>query len=1210
MKNRSFRLNEIIERGSFVHKKLRFVSFYWCFFIKSNSFEFVNDYSFYTILFMKLLLSILFLFTTLFCSNMLMSQCISSNYDQTIIFNAEIQQNIFVDPDTYDEVVINVPGTMDINFVGCQIALTDELNNVIDFGTNNITHLFSSTGTYRLHFFDEFACTANELGGSVSIDFECSTLDFDGLFVEDRDLNDGSTNPNKTYVISHNRYGGEMFNGTDGEDFISSTKANVSNIPSGLTGALIKSNDSTLTLSLSGSADNHENADDISNISIQFSDNAFVNYTALETVNSTITGLEIEFIEEYSVGSTGDFTTIAGAVAGVDRFDILILDAETFVENSIVIDKTLRIIGAGPKHTIIKADNNYDAANSRIFTVNSNLEQIEFSGLTLKNARYAWGGGGITSSSPTKIVNCIFEDNITDPFGNTSTMGAAALRLFVGPHIVKNCLFSNNFARSSVNGNNGGAASISGEIILENCTFYNNGIESNDDGYKYGGALSLSGSGVNNVIRNCTFTENYIEDFGAGTKRGGAVSVVPSSSGSITIENTIIYNNDASEGGDFYNFGPVGSILNVRNTIYGDASALNGVNITGFDTDNSNADPLLGVLEDNDGASNTVAISIGSPAIDAGYNVDAPNEDQRGFVRDDGLTDIGAYEFGACGGPENTTDTITACDSYTWIDGVTYTLSNNSATQSLLNVDGCDSIVTLNLTIFDPVDQTPTATPEVFCESGSSVIALTNSEVGVHYSLRDDQDNSVVDGPVFGTRSDISFNTGTINVTTTYNVFAERANSAALTFTGNTGLEKVSLGTSIWDAEFAGNDQLTVEAWVNRSASGSLHTIMSNYQELSQGYPFLFRIDNNKVRLFVNSSAYVESTTDIPVGTWTHVAATYDGANLKIFVNGVEENTVAFSDPLVVSNDEMKIGGGLVSNAEYFPGDIGEVRLWNVARTESEISASYNEQLTGDENGLLIYYMFNEGSGITAYNAAANNMYDGTLINNPSWTTGPVVNAWNCSHEMTQNTTVLVNEPSAGTDVINECNSFEWIDGVTYTENNNTAMYTLTNVDGCDSIVSLDLTINTINTGISVDELTITADIQGADYQWVDCDNGNAEINGEMGQSFTVSSNGNYAVIITENGCSEISACTAITTVGLSNNIKDDYSVYPNPTAERIIIERGNSSMVNYIITDQLGKVVKKGTLSLKKQNIDVSFLTKGIYVLKFNGNNQKFIKE
>ena len=113
-----------------------------------------------------------------------------------------------------------------------------------------------------------------------------------------------------------------------------------------------------------------------------------------------------------------------------------------------------------------------------------------------------------------------------------------------------------------------------------------------------------------------------------------------------------------------------------------------------------------------------------------------------------------------------------------------------------------------------------------------------------------------------------------------------------------------------------------------------------------------------------------------------------------------------------------------------------------------------------------------------------------------------------------------------------------------------------------------------------------------------------------MGQSFTVSSNGNYAVIITENGCSEISACTAITTVGLSNNIKDDYSVYPNPTAERIIIERGNSSMVNYIITDQLGKVVKKGTLSLKKQNIDVSFLTKGIYVLKFNGNNQKFIKE
>ena len=45
------------------------------------------------------------------------------------------------------------------------------------------------------------------------------------------------------------------------------------------------------------------------------------------------------------------------------------------------------------------------------------------------------------------------------------------------------------------------------------------------------------------------------------------------------------------------------------------------------------------------------------------------------------------------------TDTQTACDTYTWIDGITYTTSNNSATWTLTNASGCDSTVTLDLTI-------------------------------------------------------------------------------------------------------------------------------------------------------------------------------------------------------------------------------------------------------------------------------------------------------------------------------------------------------------------------------------------------------------------------------------------------------------------------------------------------------------------------------
>ena len=64
-------------------------------------------------------------------------------------------------------------------------------------------------------------------------------------------------------------------------------------------------------------------------------------------------------------------------------------------------------------------------------------------------------------------------------------------------------------------------------------------------------------------------------------------------------------------------------------------------------------------------------------------------------------------------------------------------------------------------------------------------------------------------------------------------------------------------------------------------------------------------------------------------------------------------------------------------------------------------------------------------------------------------------------------------------DTITACDSYTWIDGNTYTASNNTATYTLTNAAGCDSVVTLDLTINSSNTGTDV----ITA---CDSYTWID----------------------------------------------------------------------------------------------------------------------------
>ena len=67
-----------------------------------------------------------------------------------------------------------------------------------------------------------------------------------------------------------------------------------------------------------------------------------------------------------------------------------------------------------------------------------------------------------------------------------------------------------------------------------------------------------------------------------------------------------------------------------------------------------------------------------------------------------------------------------------------------------------------------------------------------------------------------------------------------------------------------------------------------------------------------------------------------------------------------------------------------------------------------------------------------------------------------------------------------------------------------------------------------IDTGIASAGATLTVNETGAVYQWVDCDNGNAAISGETNQSFTATTTGNYAVVVTVNNCSDTSSCTLV----------------------------------------------------------------------------------
>jgi len=92
---------------------------------------------------------------------------------------------------------------------------------------------------------------------------------------------------------------------------------------------------------------------------------------------------------------------------------------------------------------------------------------------------------------------------------------------------------------------------------------------------------------------------------------------------------------------------------------------------------------------------------------------------------------------------------------------------------------------------------------------------------------------------------------------------------------------------------------------------------------------------------------------------------------------------------------------------------------------------------------------------------------------------------------------LTINNATSSLTTETACSSFTWsANGTTYTAS---GVYTATllNAEGCDSIATLDLTINTVSDlGVTLTDITLSADLSGASYQWLDCTNGNAQRGG------------------------------------------------------------------------------------------------------------------
>lgn len=176
-------------------------------------------------------------------------------------------------------------------------------------------------------------------------------------------------------------------------------------------------------------------------------------------------------------------------------------------------------------------------------------------------------------------------------------------------------------------------------------------------------------------------------------------------------------------------------------------------------------------------------------------------------------------------------------------------------------------------------------------------------------------------------------------------------------------------------------------------------------------------------------------------------------------------------------------------------------------------------------------------------------------------------------------------------------------------------MDTISNGYGCDSIITIVLTINTIDTTITQTGNVLHANASGSSYQWLNCTNNYSEINNATNQQYTADIDGNYAVEIIENGCTDTSACYTISISGLQEEItKENIFIYPNPAASTVsvLVTAIDDGRTTLKLTNTTGQIVYSQTTTgnYTKQylyELNISSLPNGMYFITVQNSSSHF---
>ncbi len=198
------------------------------------------------------------------------------------------------------------------------------------------------------------------------------------------------------------------------------------------------------------------------------------------------------------------------------------------------------------------------------------------------------------------------------------------------------------------------------------------------------------------------------------------------------------------------------------------------------------------------------------------------------------------------------------------------------------------------------------------------------------------------------------------------------------------------------ELNFGPNDNFTVSLWVKIPATQN--DLGTNYNTIidkwgSNGYPFVVRYANiggiiSCARWDNATSPTVTSSAAVNDNQWHHIAFIKDGPTLYLYINGVLNDTQADTtiNPMT-SPASLSIGCQTIGPEWFFTGRVDEVRIWNIARSQTEIQTNMRNIIDPGTTGLVAYYRFDQGSNcgdntdVTTLYDLTSNSNDGTLTN-------------------------------------------------------------------------------------------------------------------------------------------------------------------------------------------------------------------------------------